>query len=810
MRKSIGGFATIVLALASIAGVSLLGGFGVSPAGGTSAVVSFEVSPSQTTGGIAFSQQPVVSLSGAATATALVTLAISTGPGTLTCTSGTTINAVNFVATFSGCSIDKAFNGYVLEATDQTDTGSNTSASFNIVDGAPFKLGFTTQPTSGSAGNLFVGGNIGSPVVTIEDAGGNPAASNPANNSTIVTMVISPNPSEGTLSCTNTSPAVVASGNAIFGLCAINKENTGTGYTLFASAPGLIGATSGSFNVTYTTAAPSQLVFTLQPAPDADETVGAAFTIEVALEDTFGNLESDNSTIDVQLTFTGSATFGCTGALGLEASTSLGVAEFVGCSDNTAQLNAGITAAATNANLVPNGIDEGHSNLFNFVEQATHLVFTVEPGNGTAGSPIAPQPVVNVEGAGGVTVSSTDLITLTIGTNPGGGSLTCGPVAAIGGVASFTNCAISEAGNGYTLVAADSTNPGTITPTTSSTFNITAGSGDHLVFTLEPGGTTTQVSVETPGGTVVTGGPGSGDLITLGIGTNPSGGSLTCTPTDAVAGVATFTGCTINMVGNGYTLTATDSTNGATTPATSTPFNVPSGGLGGGPATHLAFISEPGNGAPGHPISEQPIVAVENAAGVPVSSTDVINLTVTTNPGSGTLTCAANPLAAAGGVSAYSGCGLNNGGTGYVLTATDTTDGALTAAVSTPFNVSATTPLPTQIFGPTAIGTSISVSQAEFPVAGSAHAVVLARSDYFSDALAGGPLAAAVDGPLLITPGADLSATLDPGVQAEILRVLPLGDTVYILGGVLALSPTIDATLVRGSATWWCARPAST
>jgi putative cell wall-binding protein len=120
----------------------------------------------------------------------------------------------------------------------------------------------------------------------------------------------------------------------------------------------------------------------------------------------------------------------------------------------------------------------------------------------------------------------------------------------------------------------------------------------------------------------------------------------------------------------------------------------------------------------------------------------------------------------------------------------------LTAAVSTPFNVSATTPLPTQIFGPTAIGTSISVSQAEFPVAGSAHAVVLARSDYFSDALAGGPLAAAVDGPLLITPGADLSATLDPGVQAEILRVLPLGDTVYILGGVLALSPTIDATLV--------------
>jgi hypothetical protein len=47
-----------------------------------------------------------------------------------------------------------------------------------------------------------------------------------------------------------------------------------------------------------------------------------------------------------------------------------------------------------------------------------------------------------------------------------------------------------------------------------------------------------------------------------------------------------------------------------------------------------------------------------------------------------------------------------------------------------------------RISGADAIGTSIAVSQAEFPVAGSARAVVLARSDFFSDALAGGPLRA--------------------------------------------------------------------
>jgi hypothetical protein len=104
--------------------------------------------------------------------------------------------------------------------------------------------------------------------------------------------------------------------------------------------------------------------------------------------------------------------------------------------------------------------------------------------------------------------------------------------------------------------------------------------------------------------------------------------------------------------------------------------------------------------------------------------------------------------------------------------------------------------LPVQrISGIDAIGTSIAVSAAEFPAAGSARAVVLARSDFFSDALAGGPLAATVGGPLLITPGVALSAGLDPRVQAEIQRVLPVGGTAYILGGDLALSPDIDTAL---------------
>ena len=101
----------------------------------------------------------------------------------------------------------------------------------------------------------------------------------------------------------------------------------------------------------------------------------------------------------------------------------------------------------------------------------------------------------------------------------------------------------------------------------------------------------------------------------------------------------------------------------------------------------------------------------------------------------------------------------------------------------------------TRIYGQDAIGTSTAVSQAEYPSNGSSTADVLARSDFFSDALAGGPLAAKVGGPLLITPGVTESSSLDPRVKAEIQRVLPAGRTVFILGGDLALSPAIDTSL---------------
>jgi hypothetical protein len=96
-----------------------------------------------------------------------------------------------------------------------------------------------------------------------------------------------------------------------------------------------------------------------------------------------------------------------------------------------------------------------------------------------------------------------------------------------------------------------------------------------------------------------------------------------------------------------------------------------------------------------------------------------------------------------------------------------------------------------RIAGPDRVGTAISTSLSEFPTAGSATAVVLARADAFPDALTGGPLAAHVGGPLLITA----RGTLDPRVMTEIQRVAAVGANVYVLGGPAALSPSIDAAL---------------
>jgi putative cell wall-binding protein len=85
------------------------------------------------------------------------------------------------------------------------------------------------------------------------------------------------------------------------------------------------------------------------------------------------------------------------------------------------------------------------------------------------------------------------------------------------------------------------------------------------------------------------------------------------------------------------------------------------------------------------------------------------------------------------------------------------------------------------------VETAVAISRDLYPGPASAAAAVLARADDYPDALAGVPLAQAVDGPLLLS-GRD---RLSPVAADELRRVLPPASTVYLLGGESALSPQV-------------------
>jgi hypothetical protein len=100
-----------------------------------------------------------------------------------------------------------------------------------------------------------------------------------------------------------------------------------------------------------------------------------------------------------------------------------------------------------------------------------------------------------------------------------------------------------------------------------------------------------------------------------------------------------------------------------------------------------------------------------------------------------------------------------------------------------------------RLAGSNRFATSSAVSQSYWATAGDAadhrqpaQAVVLSRSDNFADALGGAALAAAKQGPLLLTPPAELN----PDAATEIQRVLSPGGTVYLLGGTGAISQAVD------------------
>ncbi len=296
-----------------------------------------------------------------------------------------------------------------------------------------------------------------------------------------------------------------------------------------------------------------------------------------------------------------------------------------------------------------------------------------------AGSDIA---VDGTAVTGTVNVSGTDLSFASPVSVSSGGTVTA-EVYNDGAGHTVTNP--QTAGSSYSLgvyTAADST------VVQSPAYNIVPGAASQLAFTAQPGGgpvgsawsAQPAVIVQDAYGNTVTSAVYAVSL-SITSGTGAAGAALTCAtdPLSTSSGLASFSGCGINQAGSGYTLTAAAT---GLASAVSSSFNVVVS-----VPTKLVFLLQPGGGTAGSAWATQPEVAVEDAYGNTVTSVVYsVALSITSGTGSAaaTLTCATDPLSTSAGTAAFSGCGINEAGTGYTLTAAAT---GLTSGTSASFTV---------------------------------------------------------------------------------------------------------------------------
>ncbi len=656
---------------------------------------------------LAFQQQPTSAVAGAAISPAVtvrledqfgnlvnsaapVALSLATNPGGGVLSGGGPLNAVAGIATFPGLSIDKAGTGYTLRASSGS-LAQATSTAFDIAPGAATRLVFTTQPSAATAGQPIA------PAVTVaaQDAFGN---TDPGLTGT-VTLALVMNPGGATLS--GGGPVNAVAGVASFPTLSVDRA--GNGYTIGASATGLAPATSTAFNVG--SGSPTQHPIHTQPTPPP---AGAPITpaVQVEVLDAQGNRVT-GSTAPITLAL-GNNPGGATLSGGGPVNAVSGVASFNSLSlDRT---GTGYTLVASSPNLT-----SATSAAFDITPgSGLTLVFTGQPSNATAGTPITPAVVVTAQdGLGNTVTSFTGQVSLALGNNPGGGTLS-GTIqtAAVSGVATFSNLTIDKAGAGYTLVASATG----ATPGTSAAFNVSPAAASQLVFVTPPSNTVAgspitppvQVAVRDAFGNTVT---AATTAITVALGANPGGGTLSGTLTrNASGGVATFSDLSINVAASGYTLTANG---GGLQPATSPAFDIQVGN-----GNKLAFLVQPSNVVVGAPIAPAIEVAVQDAAGNTVTtSTDSIRFTLTPTSGGLGGTVGAR---AVNGIATFNDVRISQAGTGYTLTAfAPVAVPALISATSTPFDVTAaqtTTAITNQSATTTVVGEPYTVSFAVQPV----------------------------------------------------------------------------------------------
>jgi hypothetical protein len=548
-----------------------------------------------------------------------------------------------------------------------TGLGAVTFAASATAPGSA-SLSFSVQPANVTAGT----GINPSVQVTVRDSLGNVATGSTAS----VTLALTGGAGTAGAHLRGTTTVSAAGGVATF--AGLSVDSAGNGYRLTATASGLAGATSSTFNVT---AAPAvKLGFSVQPS-NAAPNAAISPAVKVAVRDSLGNVVT-SSTASVTVALTGGT--GTAGAHlgGTKTVRALsGVATFSTLSVDLAGTGYSLTASAS-------GLTTAISATFNVVAASSNkLGFSVQPTNATAGAAISPAVKVAVrDSLGNVVTGSTASITVALsGAGTSGAHLRgTTTVSAVSGVATFSTLSVDSAGTGYTLTA---TATG-LTGATSAAFNVAAAPAARLAFSIQPSSATAgvaiapavKVAVRDSLGNAVTGST-AGITVALSGGTGTSGAHLRGTATvSATSGVATFSTLSVDSSGSGYKLAATA---GGLAGATSSTFNVTAA-----PAVKLGFSVQPSNAAPNAAISPAVKVAVRDSLGNVVTSSTA-SVTVALTGGTGTAGAhlgGTTTISAASGVATFSTLTVDSVGTGYTLTASAS---GLASATSAAFAVSA-------------------------------------------------------------------------------------------------------------------------
>lgn len=305
---------------------------------------------------------------------------------------------------------------------------------FFIMPNVATQLRFTTQPSNAAAD----GGIVPVQVIALDARGY--VVSTFARG-----IAVSIVPDTGGASVGGTTTVAAVAGVATFSNLGI--RTTGC-YRLIASSADLQPDTSSTFCITPGPA--TALSFKLPPTVAAFA-CGVGLTVsavQVTVVDAYGNtVVSDTRQVQVALgsnpgggTLSGTATV--TAVAGVATFSDLKV-------DGTA---AGYTLVAT-----ATGLTGATSAPFGVPLDACwdHLAFMVPPSNAVAGTVIVPPvQVCAIDGFGNVDTTFTGVLTMALGNNPVGGTLS-GTLSktAVRGCASFSDLSIDKAGSGYTLMA---------------------------------------------------------------------------------------------------------------------------------------------------------------------------------------------------------------------------------------------------------------------------------------------------------------------------------------------------------------------